>query len=172
MVVALRLWKSLLSERPAIVFVDNEATKSILVSAYSSKEVLAALCDLACTEELAQGSTIYFERVASAANPSDAPSRAAAPLPLRNWPHPQRVLVEELVVLGHEGFDAVQAGRATFRRGFASGSFMPNGQPQAGDAAMDSAAAGTRESEQPKFLTDGGRQWARHLWRGLSDAPL
>ena len=89
-VAALGIWSAVLTDKAGIVFVDNEATKACMIRAYSPNEDLAAICEVACAEEVRQRSLLYWERVASAANPSDAPSRGRRPQALRGLPLPLR----------------------------------------------------------------------------------
>ena len=98
---ALGLWSADLTDKAGIVFVDNEATKACMIRAYSPNADLAGICEVACAEEVRQRSILYWERVASAANPSDAPSRGMRPQTVRGWPVPARTFFStSLVVVG------------------------------------------------------------------------
>ena len=78
--VALHLWESELQSRAMIGFVDNEAAKHALVRGLSAQATMAALCDVACSAEIRQGASWFWERVPSESNGADAPSRGAPPL--------------------------------------------------------------------------------------------
>ena len=77
--IALELWAERLRGRRVIMFVDNDAAKECLIKGTTKARASAQLvanfwCKAAETELF-----IWVERVASAANPADAPSRRACP---------------------------------------------------------------------------------------------
>ena len=77
--IALGLWAEQLRGRRVILFVDNDAAKECLIKGTTRSKASAKLvADFWCRAaeyEL----YIWVERVASAANPADAPSRRACP---------------------------------------------------------------------------------------------
>ena len=85
-VLGMRLWRSIVAECACIVFVDNDAARHALIRAYSPNLELCGLCELAAREESRGQMLCYFERVASAANIGDAPSRGIAPARVPGWP--------------------------------------------------------------------------------------
>ena len=77
--VALSMWASRLSGRRILMFVDNDAAKECLIKgttrSIASAKLVTDFWALAAEHEL----YLWVERVASAANPTDAPSRRSCP---------------------------------------------------------------------------------------------
>jgi hypothetical protein len=77
--MALSMWASRLSGRRILMFVDNDAAKECLIKgttrSIASAKLVTDFWALAAAHEL----YLWVERVASAANPADAPSRRSCP---------------------------------------------------------------------------------------------
>ena len=58
-----------------VAYTDNEAALSALISRKTNSIIVRASVNLLDEWELATGATVWYERVASTANPADAPSR-------------------------------------------------------------------------------------------------
>ena len=75
MIVALRVWKQKIADRPIVIFVDNNSARDVAISGTARTKVplllVAAL--LALEDEI----PIYpwYARVPSKSNPADEPSR-------------------------------------------------------------------------------------------------
>ena len=83
-----------------VVFIDNEATLAALISGRSDNALVAKLINELSRWEEAHDVALWFERVASPSNPSDAPSRGD----MTNLTVASRVRVEALqFALGREG---------------------------------------------------------------------
>ena len=87
---ALALWHEDLAGRAVIAFVVNEATKHCMLRAHGANPDMSAVSELAARSEIQQRSLIYWERVPSASNVSDAPSRGLRPPRLQGCPAPVR----------------------------------------------------------------------------------
>ena len=95
---ALLLWDALLVDRSLIMFVDNEATKCCLVKGYSPQVDMMSICSLCTRAEIEQGSVLYFERVPSASNIGDGPSRFRLPPPLPQWGAATRTRLDDKAI--------------------------------------------------------------------------
>ena len=93
--VGLAMWAPLLADLGSLIFVDNEAAKHALVKGSSPEKAMASVTDAACAFEIAARTTAYYERVPSASNPADLPSRGHAPVGLQGWPAPLRLSYDE-----------------------------------------------------------------------------
>ena len=93
--VAKRLWAERLKERSCLVFVDNEATKAALIAGYSSQPIGAAVLQACVDCDLSARSCCWYDRVPSASNIADAPSRGAKPCPLPGWSQPVHLPVAQ-----------------------------------------------------------------------------
>ena len=87
-VLVRRLWPARLLDRAALAFVDNEGARSSLVAGYSSNAAACALAALASGYDAELGARPWYERVPSASNVADAPSRLEAPQQLEGWSAP------------------------------------------------------------------------------------
>ena len=91
--ISLHLWAGRLRGRRIILFVDNDAAKECLIKGTTRSKASAKLVSdfwaIAAEYEL----YIWVERVASAANPADAPSRRSCPELVRQG-IPRRCAVE------------------------------------------------------------------------------
>ncbi len=77
--IALELWAERLRGRRVILFVDNDAAKECLIKGTTKSKASAKLvANFWCKASEAE-LFIWVERVASASNPADAPSRRACP---------------------------------------------------------------------------------------------
>ncbi|CAE7836630.1 unnamed protein product [Symbiodinium sp. CCMP2592] len=74
-VVALHVWNSLVQGSEAVCFVDNEAAKSAFIAGKSPCVHFSALSEWLSDWEERASSFPWFERVSSAANIADGPSR-------------------------------------------------------------------------------------------------
>ena len=77
--IALGLWAERLRGRRIILFVDNDAAKECLIKGTTRSKASAKLVTDFWTKAAECELYIWVERVASAANPADAPSRRACP---------------------------------------------------------------------------------------------
>ena len=76
---SLALFRSHLAGRPAVVWVDNEATKSALIRACSCQAHIADILAEVTQLETATQCRCWFERVPSLSNIGDPPSRGKPP---------------------------------------------------------------------------------------------
>ena len=83
---ALHAWKHLLVNKAVIVFVDNDATRACLVTGTARERINSELVQAVCALEIELRSLVWYERVPSASNLADAPSRGSPPAPLPGWP--------------------------------------------------------------------------------------
>ena len=93
--VAVLVWGRRLAGRPCLGFVDNEPAKFALNRGSSAIVTVAALIDSVCTAEIAGRMLAWWERVPSASNLADPPSRLELPPNLPGWPVPSRTLIDE-----------------------------------------------------------------------------
>ena len=77
--VALELWAERLRGRRVLLFVDNDAAKECLIKGTTRSKASAKLVSDFWCRAAEYELYIWVERVASAANPADAPSRRACP---------------------------------------------------------------------------------------------
>ena len=85
---AVILWQKVLKDQAFIIFVDNDAAKHSVVRAYSKVEDVAELAAAIADAEIKARSLGYWERVPSASNVADPPSRGSPPPPVAGWPLP------------------------------------------------------------------------------------
>ena len=85
-VCAMEVWFTTCRGRSVLAFVDNDSAKHALVKGGSSTPTLALLCQQVCDREIAGRILAYFERVPSASNIADPPSRGIAPPAVPGWP--------------------------------------------------------------------------------------
>ena len=97
-VVVRRLWAARLAERPVLAFVDNEGARAALIAGYSSNSAACALASLASAADVQLGARTWYERVPSASNPADAPSRMEPPAILDGWSRPVEVAAANALV--------------------------------------------------------------------------
>ena len=83
-----------MSHRAVLAFVDNDPAKHALVRGSSAVRDVAALVDAICSLETRSRMLTYVERVPSASNPADAPSRGEAPVQLDMLGRAARVSVD------------------------------------------------------------------------------
>ena len=76
---SLCLWRFSLADRPAVVWVDNEATRAALIKACSSQAHVAEILAVVTRLETSTQCRCWFERVPSASNVADPPSRGIVP---------------------------------------------------------------------------------------------
>ena len=81
--------------RALLGFIDNDGAKHVLAKGGSSSLEASAVCDGVSAREIAGAVLTYWERVPTASNIADAPSRGVEPARLPGWPSPSRVLVAE-----------------------------------------------------------------------------
>ena len=93
---ALDLWEARVANRAVLGFVDNDPAKHALVRGSSAGADLAACVDAACTLEIRAKAMCYYERVPSASNVADDPSRGVAPQRLAEFNAPVRDLCSRL----------------------------------------------------------------------------
>ena len=75
--VATGIWKSVLADRDAIFWIDNEAARFGLIRGSSAVDVSQELITETWGEISSSQIYPWFERVPSSGNPADAPSRGA-----------------------------------------------------------------------------------------------
>ena len=102
--LAFFMFEEALSSRSAIIFVDNDAGRQALIKGYSRCPIACALVERICKCEVDTRALTFFERVPSASNIADAPSRGAAPASLDSWAGPHRLLSANLVGGAHRFF--------------------------------------------------------------------
>ena len=94
--VGRRLWSERFRDRAFLCFCDNEAAKSALVAGYSpdpiAVQILAMIADL----DVVDGALGWFDRVPTASNPADAPSRLLVPDSLPDWNNPIEKYVDSI----------------------------------------------------------------------------
>lgn len=78
--VALQIWRNRISNRPVVIFVDNNSARDVAVSGSARTKVPLVLVStlLALEDELAL--TPWYARVPSKSNPADEPSRSNKPI--------------------------------------------------------------------------------------------
>ena len=91
--IASMIWKDRLRGRALLSFLDNEGAKAALVSGYSTNETSAAIVNRVGDEFAALVARTWFDRVPSASNPSDAPSRGDALPAFEHWSKPEQTIV-------------------------------------------------------------------------------
>ena len=96
--VATALWKDRLAYRSSLSFVDNDGAKFALVAGYSSNPHSCALLT-ACAEAcIARAISFWYERVPSASNIADAPSRGIKPQDVPGWRAPIECVIPASLV--------------------------------------------------------------------------
>ena len=89
-------WSRRLRRRSTFYFVDNEAAKNTLITAYSSHPIVSKLLSAAAGLDVTDSSLSWFERVPSPSNVADAPSRGEPPLRLPGLPPPSEEQVDDI----------------------------------------------------------------------------
>lgn len=95
--LALWLWRGRLHQRPLLGFIDNEPAKHAMCRGGSSSVDAAAVVNGICNAEITDRILAYWDRVPSASNIADAPSRGARPAQVPGWPEPVRSLVAHML---------------------------------------------------------------------------
>ena len=78
-VAAIHVWPRELLQSLCTVFLDNEAVKSALIKGSAYPESNQALLENFLVQEASLDASFWFDRVPSACNPSDGPSRGVFP---------------------------------------------------------------------------------------------
>ena len=73
--IAAETWAHKIAGRKVIVFLDNDAARLAMIKGYSPLLAAAAIIGGAWAKLAAVRAYVWFARVASEANPADAPSR-------------------------------------------------------------------------------------------------
>ena len=76
LICAMRRWKGLLSGKPVLFFVDNNAASDIAISGAARSPTANKLLDMLLLDEYSAEILAWFQRVPSPSNPADAPSRS------------------------------------------------------------------------------------------------
>lgn len=85
-------WPQLLRGRPVLHFIDNDAARFGLIRGYSPSRPSACIISDFWTAEAELGCRSWFDRVPSASNPSDGPSRIKfEEIPSANGVRPRQV---------------------------------------------------------------------------------
>ena len=92
--LAFFVWDRRLRARTVLGFVDNEAAKQALVKGSSAAEDVAAIVGDICAAEIKDQSLCFWERVPSASNVADPPSRGVCPPALAGLSPPRRASAE------------------------------------------------------------------------------
>ena len=90
-VAARVIWRENLRHRLVIHFIDNDAARFAMIKGTSPTKDSAWLTSQIWCQEAANQSCSWFERVPSASNPADAPSRGRAPEPPAAGFTPKRI---------------------------------------------------------------------------------
>ena len=85
------LWAERLRNRSLICFCDNDAAKGALISGYSGQPIAIKILTEIAKEDVAGGVLTWYDRVPTASNPADPPSRLCLPEPLPGWKPPSEV---------------------------------------------------------------------------------
>ena len=102
--VSLRIWKTYISGRPVLAFLDNDGARAALVAGHSVHPVSCAIVNAVGDEAATAQCSPWYDRVSSPANGSDAPSRGRDPSPVRGFPEPRETGLELALVAALEGF--------------------------------------------------------------------
>ena len=94
--LAVLFWAERIRSRPVLAFVDNEPAKAALVKGSSASGDLATICGDICEAEIRLQALCFWERVPSASNVADPPSRGRVPPALGGLSLPSRSLASEL----------------------------------------------------------------------------
>ena len=94
--VARRLWSEQLADRSILVFVDNESAKAALISSYSANPHVVNMLTALAEVDSRDGGLPWYERVPTAANPADLPSRGERPPRLHGLPAPLEVAADTI----------------------------------------------------------------------------
>jgi len=86
--VARVLFAATFAGRSTLCFVDNDSARHALVAASSPNPWSAKLVEAIVDCDLADGALLWYERVPSASNVADAPSRGKWPEQLPGWQWP------------------------------------------------------------------------------------
>ena len=74
LICAMRKWRRLLSCKPTLFFVDNNAARDIAISGAARSPIASKLLDMLLLDECSAEILASFQRVPSPSNPADAPS--------------------------------------------------------------------------------------------------
>ena len=88
---AKRAWADRLRNRSCLIFIDNEATKAALIACYSPAGIGAATVQASVDLDINLQCLPWYDRVPTASNPADAPSRGDVPPLISGWPAARRV---------------------------------------------------------------------------------
>ena len=94
--LAVLFWSERMRSRTVLAFVDNEPAKAALVKGSSAAGDLATICGDVCAAEIKHHMLCFWERVPSASNVADPPSRGLAPPALGGLSPPSRSFASEL----------------------------------------------------------------------------
>ena len=86
-----RLWSRRFRDRASLIFCDNEAAISALVAGYSTDFIAVQILSLITATDVFDGTLSWYERVPTASNPADRPSRMLRPTPLKDWNQPKEI---------------------------------------------------------------------------------
>ena len=75
-VAAKKVWRSVLRGRRILLFVDNDAARYGMMKGYSPSKASAWLLTELAPLDMELGCAVWVDRVASASNPADGPSRS------------------------------------------------------------------------------------------------
>ena len=110
--IAALIWQERIRGRALLAFLDNDGAKAALVSGYSTNETSAAIVNRIGDEFAALFARTWFDRVPSASNPSDAPSRGLEPPAFVPWRSPVQTAVTPEVKALSKCFLQVEVFRA------------------------------------------------------------
>jgi len=88
--VARCLFRSRLMRRSLIAFIDNESARCGLIRAFSPVEHSLRIISTVTSLDIQDGVLTWYERVPTASNPADAPSRGHLPERMPGWGEPFR----------------------------------------------------------------------------------
>ena len=97
--IALLLFRHELEGSPLIGFCDNDAATAAIVRCTSGNQNMTELVEAVCGLEIQASLLAHWERVASASNLADPPSRGIRPPDVPGWPPFRRRLTSEALGL-------------------------------------------------------------------------
>ena len=112
------VWSDRLRGRSHLSFVDNDGAKCGLVAGYSANAQACELIARTSAADIALGTLPWYDRVPSASNLADAPSRGEEPSALCGWARPVR---SPCVRALHDALGAIFGGGAGARETVQSG---------------------------------------------------
>ena len=95
--MSFKLWRDKFTGKSAIAFVDNEGAKAALIDGTSDAERSSRIVASVDGVIAEVGACVWYDRVPSASNLADAPSRGEAPVGLPGWQAPTEVSIDPLV---------------------------------------------------------------------------